>query len=84
MSKIETIDASEFWRELPDVLAQAEQLGDEAAAAEVLVEFLEQFRHVWPAIAASLHVSTGRRALFQRSVRILAERDMVDDSIPAS
>jgi hypothetical protein len=73
--------ASEFWSELPDVLAQAEQL-DDAAAASVLVEFLEAYRHAWTAIAASIHASAGRRALFERGVLILAERDMVDDRLP--
>jgi hypothetical protein len=56
---------------------------DDADAAEVLVDFLEDYRHVWPAIAAGMHASAGRRALFVRSVKILAERDLVDDGIPS-
>ena len=75
------MNASEFWAELPHVLSEAEHLED-AEAAAMLVNFLEDYRHMWPNIAASMRASAARRALFERSVLILAERDGVDDGIP--
>ncbi len=72
---------NEFWDELPFVLSEAELLED-ADAAAMLVNFLEDYRHVWPEIAASMRESADRRALFERSVLILAEQDGVDDGIP--
>jgi hypothetical protein len=73
---------TEFWKELPDVLAQCAQLDDEAAAA-TLIDFLEPYRHAWPSVAASMGASAPRRALAVLAVRILAAKDSVDDSIPA-
>jgi hypothetical protein len=72
---------TEFWKEIPDVLAQTAQLDDERAA-DTLVDFLEQYRHVWPSIAASMQASAARRALFVLAVRVLAEKDLVDDDTP--
>jgi hypothetical protein len=76
-------DPETFWRELPDVLAEAEQQAD-ADAAETMINFLEDFRHVWPEIVKSMRLtSAAKRTLVERSVAVLAEReDRVDDGIP--
>ncbi|HTA99362.1 MAG TPA: hypothetical protein VK804_02715 [Bradyrhizobium sp.] len=43
---------NEFWDELPDTLTTIDGMEDKTAAA-MLVEFLEGFRDVWPAIVVS-------------------------------
>jgi hypothetical protein len=83
-------DPETFWRELPEALAAAEQLPD-ADAAETLIDFLEDFRHVWPAIVSSMRLTAAKRALVERSILVLAEPggprfvdtpSRFDDSIP--
>jgi hypothetical protein len=71
-----------FWSSLSVVLAEIDGMADEAAA-ETLIDYLERYREGWTAIAASMHASAGRRALVERGVQILAQRDMVDDGIPS-
>jgi hypothetical protein len=55
------------------VLAEIDGAEDEIAAAR-LVDFLELHRETWTAIVASMRVSSGRRALFERACLVLAER----------
>ena len=80
MSKIETIGA--FWSELPFILEEAEQMTHDEDAAAMLIEFLEQYRGTWQRIVVTMRLSGAKRALFERSLAVLAERDM-DDGIPA-
>jgi hypothetical protein len=79
MSKSETINANDFWSELPHVLFEAEQLDDESSAA-MLVNFLEGHRHTWEAIVVAMRASSGKRALFERACLLLAER-RADESV---
>jgi hypothetical protein len=66
--------ASEFWSELPIILEAAEELED-ADAAAMLIEFLEDHKQTWQAIVTSMRESADRRRLFERAVRVLEGKE---------